>query len=84
MTNNYTRITITMPNDLIAHLKRNSANISKYISDTINERMIRERKERAWKELVAGPATFTTIADPVAYIEELRAGDEERMTRLGI
>jgi hypothetical protein len=68
-----------MPKGLITYLKEHTSNMSKYISETITERIAREKKERAWKKLLEAPPSFTHIDDPVNFIEELRSGDEERM-----
>jgi post-segregation antitoxin (ccd killing protein) len=80
----FTKLTITLPRDLLEDLKASVTNLSRYISEATRERRKREKREQAWKELLAAPATFTEIADPVQYIEELRAGDDERLKAMGI
>jgi kynurenine formamidase len=84
MTNGYERVSAIIPKGAIAYIKAHTSNMSKYISDTITERIASEKKERAWKKLLTAPPSFTHIDDPVSFIEELRSGDEERMQRLGI
>jgi kynurenine formamidase len=83
-TTGYERISVTMPKGLVTYIKEHTSNMSKYISDAIAERIAREKKEQAWKKLLAAPPSFTHIDDPVHFVEELRSGDEERMQRLDI
>ena len=78
------RISITIPRSLVKDLKNDIKNISKYITDAVIERREKEKADKAWKEFMKLPPTFTDIEDPVKYIEDLRKGDEERMKRLGI
>ena len=78
------RLSITVPRSLVSELKTEVSNLSKYITEAIIERRKREQREKAWQELLTAPPTFTDIDDPIAFIKELRAGDEARMKRLGI
>ena len=83
-TSDVIRLSITVPRSLVNDLKTEVNNLSKYITEAIQERRKREQCEKAWQELLAAPPTFTEIDDPVAFISELRAGDEERLKRLGV
>ncbi len=83
-TSDVIRLSITVPRSLVKDLKTEVNNLSKYITEAILERRKREQREKAWQELLSAPPTFTEIDDPVAFIRELRAGDEERMKRLGV
>jgi len=80
----FIKLTITVPRELLEDLKTSVSNVSRYISEAAQERRKKERREQAWKELLAAPATFTDIDDPVKYVEDLRAGDDERLKSMGI
>ena len=80
----YIRINISVPKDVVDAVKSRTTNLSRYISDAMREKIRREEIEKAMEELRNSPPTFENIDDPVAFIRELRAGDEERMKRLGI
>jgi post-segregation antitoxin (ccd killing protein) len=80
----YARLNITLPKDITEYMRRNTKNISKYVSEAISERVAREKREKAFREIVAGPPSFDDIEDSVAYVRELRAENEERMKRIGV
>jgi hypothetical protein len=80
----YTRVNITLPTDIATYVRRNTANISKYISEAISERMARERREHALKTILSGSPTFTDITDSSAYVRALREEDKARDHRLGL
>ncbi len=75
---------MTLPKYIIAYLKRNTANMSQYISEAVGERIARENRERVFKEIVEGPPSFTDVDDSVEYVRKLRAADEKRSKRLGL
>ncbi len=83
-TSDVIRLSITIPRSLVNDLKTDVDNLSKYITEAIQERRKQEQREKAWQELLDAPPTFTEIDDPVAFIRDLRAGDEERLKRLGV
>lgn len=58
--------------------------MSKFLLEAAEEKLAREEREQALRELADAPPTFTTIADSRAYIRQLRAADEERLKRLGL
>jgi post-segregation antitoxin (ccd killing protein) len=80
----YTRINLTVPKDLIAYLKRHTDNMSKYISEAVSERIARERRDRALREILSAAPTFEDVKDGATYVHELRAVDKKRDERLGI
>lgn len=80
----YARLNITLPKDIAEYVRKNTANISKYISEAIREQMTRERRLRAMKALQQMPPAFPDIEDATAYVRELRATDKERDQRLGL
>lgn len=80
----YTRINITIPKNIVAYLKNNTENMSKYISEAISERITRERKEKALKEILAAKPTFEDVKDGTTYVRSLRSVDKKRDERLGL
>lgn len=80
----YIKVTLSIPKRIIDDLKDSTNNMSKYVSEAIEEKRLKERREQAWQELLAAPPTHTEIDDPVQYIIDLRKGDDERMKRLGL
>ncbi len=80
----YIRINISVPKDIVDAVKNRTTNVSKYISEATSEKIRRDEIVKAMEELRNSPPTFQDIEDPSAFIRELRAGDEERMKRLGV
>lgn len=80
----YTRINLTIPKDILSYLKHNSDNMSKYISEAVRERIAREKREKALKEILAAAPTFTDVKDGTTYVRELREVDKKRDKRLGL
>jgi len=80
----YARLNITLPKDIAEYVRKNTSNISKYIADAIGERITREKRETALKEILSGPPTFTDIEDSTAYVRALREEDKQRDKRLGL
>jgi post-segregation antitoxin (ccd killing protein) len=80
----YTRVNLTIPKDIIAYLKRHSDNMSRYISEAIRERIAREKKEQALREILSAKPTFTDVANGVSFVRDVRSADKKRDKRLGI
>ena len=80
----YTRINLTIPKDILEHLKRHTDNMSKYISEAVRERMAREKREKALREILAAQPTFTHVKDSTSYVRELREADKKRDSRLDL
>jgi hypothetical protein len=80
----YIRLNITLPSDVAEYVRKNTANISKYIAEALNERIAREKRENAVKAILSGPPTFTDIKDSAAYVRALREEDKKRDERLGL
>ena len=80
----YTRINLTMPKEIVEHLKRHTENMSKYISEAVRERIAREKREKALREILAAKPTFTTVKDGATFVRELRSVDKKRDARLGL
>lgn len=80
------RINISLPFELVKDLKRysKSRKLSKFLADAAEEKIAKDRREKALEELLEAPATFTEIKDSVAWVRKMRRLDEERMKRLGI
>ena len=83
---NYVRINISLPNDLVKELREKvpSRGISRFLSEAAREKITKEEREKAFKELLEGPPAFLDIKDSVSYIRKMRRLDEKRIRRLGI
>jgi len=80
----YVRLNITVPKDIADYVRQSTANISKYIAETIGERRAREKRLRAMNALQQMPPAFPDIKDASAYVRGLRQEDKERDRRLGL
>jgi len=58
--------------------------MSSYISEAVRERIAREKREKALREILAAKPTFTDVKDGTTYVQELRSGDKKRDERLGL
>lgn len=78
------RINITVPKNLIDELEKEVPNRGKsgFITKAIEEKLERERREKAIVELRDAPATFTHIKNSVKYVNKMRKLDEKREKRL--
>ena len=74
----HTRINLTIPKDIFSYLKHNSDNMSKYISEALRERIAREKRDKALKEILAAKPTFNDVKDGTTYVRELRETDKKR------
>jgi post-segregation antitoxin (ccd killing protein) len=80
----YTRVNLTIPKDIFDYLKRHSDNMSRYISEAVRERIAREKREKALREILAAKPTFTDVPDGVSFVRDVRTGDTQRDERLGL
>ncbi len=78
----YTRINLTIPKEIVDHLKRHTENMSKYISEAVRERIAREKRDKALRDILDAKPTFTHVKDGRTYVRELRAADKKRDSRL--
>jgi hypothetical protein len=81
------RINITIPNRLITELEKEIPERGKsgFISEAIEEKLIREKRKRALKRLANLPPTFRNIPSGKEYIETERiTEDKERSLRLEV
>lgn len=81
-----TRINISLPEETMNMLRRVAPKrgISKFLLEALEEKVERDKKEKALKELLAAPATFTDIKNSAAWVRKSRRLDEKRLKRLGI
>lgn len=81
-----TRINISLPEDTVRILRKVAPKrgISRFLLEALEEKIEREKRERALKELLAAPATFTDIKNSAAWVRKSRRLDEKRLKRLGI
>jgi post-segregation antitoxin (ccd killing protein) len=80
----YTRINLTIPKEIVEHLKRHTDNMSKYISEAVRDRIARDKREKALREILAAKLTFTKVKDGATYVRELRSVDKKRDARLSL
>lgn len=81
------RINITVPKKLLSELEKEVPDRGKsgFVASAIEEKLARERKEKALKELSKLPATFTNIGDGAKYIaSEREKEDKDRSRILGV
>ncbi len=80
------RTNVTLPADLVIHLKRLAPRrgMSKFLTDAAREKIASLERENALKELMNAPASFENIKDSVSYINKERSFDERREKRLGL
>ncbi|GEM_PF-1642265 len=84
---NVVRINITVPRKLLSELEKQVPIRGKsgFVSEAIEEKLAREKKEKALKELSKLPATFTNIGDGAEYIaSERKKEDKHRSAILGV
>ena len=74
----FVRMNITVPRRLAVELEKETPERGKsgFISEAIEEKLIRERRENALKALAKLPPAFPEIKDAAAYVRKLRREDE--------
>jgi hypothetical protein len=80
-------MTISVPEDFVEELKASvsSGNISRFLVEGGREKLERERRERALRDLASLPPAFPDITDSAKYIHELRRKeDAHRSSKLGL
>lgn len=82
-----TRINISLPQETMDILRKAASKrgISRYLAQAVEEKITREKRERALKELLEGPPAFTFLKGKdaaVKWVRKLRAGDERRFKRV--
>jgi hypothetical protein len=55
-----------------------------YFSEAVRERIAREKREKALREILAAKPTFTDAKDGTTFVRELRSVDKKRDERLGL
>lgn len=86
-TANTIRVNITIPKQVWSELAETApkGEKSRFITEAIEEKLLQEKKRKAFKELATLPPTFTDIPDGAAYIRDMRhAEDKKRTTRLAV
>ncbi len=81
-----TRINISLSEDVLTMLRRYAPErgLSRFLSEAAREKIDRIKREKAFKELLDAPPSFTKIRDSAAYVRTSRRLDEKRARRLGI
>jgi metal-responsive CopG/Arc/MetJ family transcriptional regulator len=80
-TNEIGRLNITLPKRTIAALEAvvSERGKSSFIAQAIEEKLERERWERAFTTVQQLTPTLTHITNPVQWVEQLRQEDEQRL-----
>jgi len=81
------RINVTVPKRLLSELEKEvpERGKSRFVSKAIEEKLAKEKRERALRELTRLPATFLLIEDGAKYIvREREREDKERSRHLGL
>ena len=80
------RVNISLPKRFVQELRANVAkrSLSAFLREAAEEKIAREKWQSAFARFMSLPPTLTNIADPVRWVEELRAQEEERLTRQGV
>lgn len=81
------RINISLPSDLVKALKKQtrSRGLSKFLAVAAEEKIIKEKRENALKEILKAPPAFTFLKGKnaaVNWVRKLRAEDNGRLKRL--
>jgi len=81
-----TRLNISIPTETAEKLKKITPKrgVSKFLAEAAEEKISKLEREKALKELLEAPPTFTDIKDSAKYIGKMRRLDEKRLKRLGI
>ena len=81
-----TRLNISIPAETVAKIKKTAPKrgVSRFLTEAAEEKIKKLEREKALKELLAMPPTFTHIKDSRKWIRDLRRRDLKRMKRLGI
>jgi len=81
-----TRLNISVPIEIATKLKKLAPKrgVSKFLVDAAEEKIGKIERDKALKELLALPPTFTDVKDSVEYTRKMRRLDGKRMKRLGI
>jgi len=87
MNGNTVRINVSLPSDLVKDLKKrtNPRGFSKFLASAAEEKIEREKRERALREILAAPPAFTFLKGKnaaVKWVRKLRLEDERRLKRV--
>ncbi len=86
-TSNYIRVNVSLPRDLVKELKEKvpSRGVSRFLSEAAREKIEKEEREKAFKELMEAPPAFAFLKGKnaaVNWVRKLRRVDEKRLKRV--
>ena len=86
MNGNTVRINISLPSDLVKDLKKRTSprGVSRFLAEAAGEKIKAMEREKAFKEILEAPASFTEIKDSVSWVRKMRRLDEKRLKRLSV
>jgi len=84
MNGNAVRINISLPAELAKDLRKRTRNreFSKFLAEAAEEKLSRERKDKAIREILDAPAAFPEIKNSVKWVRKLRLEDDRRFKRV--
>lgn len=86
-TTGFVRINISLPADLVSELKKvvPPRGVSRFLANAARERIAHIEREKALKELLDAPPTFTFLKGKnaaVKWVRALRKEDNKRLERI--
>lgn len=87
MNGNAVRINVSLPFELVKDLKKKTLKrgLSKFLAEAAEEKIEREKRESALREILAAPPAFTFLKGrnaAVKWVRKLRLEDEGRLKRV--
>ncbi len=86
MNGNTVRVNVSLPSNLVKDLKKRTSprGVSRFLAEAAEEKIKAMEREKAFKEILEAPASFTEIKDSVSWVRKMRRLDEKRLRRLGV
>ena len=87
MNGNTIRVNISLPSDLVKDLKKRTSprGVSRFLTEAAREKIAKESREKAFKEILEAPSAFTFLKGKnaaVNWVRSLRKEDEKRLKRV--
>lgn len=81
-----TRVNISLPEEIYGQIKRVAPKrgVSRFLAEAAWEKIKAMEREKAFKEILEAPPTFTQIKDSAVWVRKTRRLDEKRLKRLGV
>ena len=81
-----TRLNISLPSETVVRIKKVAPKrgLSRFLAAAAEEKIEKMNAEEGLRKLEMLPPAFPEIKDSVKWINQLRKGDSDRLSRLGI